>query len=100
MEQQFIGFARDFFCSELTQMRCNKLGVEQAEMSLLESCDEMTQSHFAGVGRGGKHTFAEKRCSEGNTIKTTDKHTIARAFDTMGIAFVMQLNMQVDNLRY
>ena len=85
-----IVLAPDLDDSELTQMRCLELGVQQLEAAFSEAGRKMDERHLARVRHLMEHALAEEGRAQGDAVEAAAQTAVAPGFDRMGEAHFMQ----------
>jgi hypothetical protein len=92
-----ICVARNFLDPELHQVFVDELRIQQFITLVPQPCHQINQRDLAGIGRGRKHAFAEKRAADGNAIDAAHQIIAAPRFDAMRKTGFMQLRIKVDD---
>src|SRR5487761_1917046 len=91
-------FARNFTCTQRSQMRRVHLAIDHAEIPMFKLFSEMRDGYFGRIGSPAEHGFAVKHPAYCNAIKAADPLAVYPRFHRMRITPAMQLAVGRDDI--
>src|SRR5487761_2346763 len=73
-------FARNFTCTQRSQMRRVHLAIDHAEIPMFKLFSEMRDGYFGRIGSPAEHGFAVKHPAYCNAIKAADQLAVYPSF--------------------
>ena len=80
------------------QVRVHDLAVQWAKVMGLQPFDQVNQSHFGGIRRGGIHAFTEEHPADGNAVQPTHQLLLIPNLDGVGHAQRMEGQVRLDHV--
>lgn len=98
-QASFVFDSGDFVSAEALEVRGEELDIEETVPDSAQVFDEVDQGNLAAVCASTEHALTGKKPAEAHAVDTTGQFTVHFHFDTVGKAQLMELTVDLDQLR-
>jgi lactoylglutathione lyase len=98
-QPRLVVIATQFLGAELSEMRCDKLGIQKPEAAQAQPGDKMHQRYLGGVASDAEHAFPKEHAADRDPIEASDQLIVPTGFHRVSVAQPVQFIKQTLDLR-